>query len=83
MITAPAAARERTVAKARVLLDALSFMREHRSKTIVVKVGGAAMEAEGIDRLELADVAGTIAGDNAILVLGREGVRASRGTRLP
>ena len=35
--------RQRTLAKARVLLDALPYMREHFSTTVVVKVGGAAM----------------------------------------
>jgi acetylglutamate kinase len=35
--------RQRTLAKARVLLDALPYMREHFGKTVVVKVGGAAM----------------------------------------
>ena len=37
--------------------------------------GAAAALAEGIDRVGLAEVAGTIAGDNTILVLGREGVK--------
>jgi acetylglutamate kinase len=36
--------RERTVSKARTLLEALPFMREHRGKIIVVKYGGAAMD---------------------------------------
>jgi acetylglutamate kinase len=36
--------RERTVAKARTLIEALPFMREHRGKVIVVKYGGAAMD---------------------------------------
>jgi acetylglutamate kinase len=35
--------RQRTLAKARVLLDALPYMREHFDRTVVVKVGGAAM----------------------------------------
>src|SRR5437763_15850246 len=35
--------RQRTLAKARVLLDALPYMREHFGATVVVKVGGAAM----------------------------------------
>ena len=38
--------------------------------------GAAAALAEGIDRAGLAEVAGTIAGDNTILILGREGVDA-------
>ena len=36
--------RQRTVAKARTLLEALPFMREHHGKVIVVKYGGAAMD---------------------------------------
>jgi transcriptional regulator of arginine metabolism len=33
--------------------------------------------AEGIDRAGLPEVAGTIAGDNTILIVGREGIRAT------
>jgi acetylglutamate kinase len=40
--------RERTVAKARTLLEALPFMREHHGKVIVVKYGGAAMDTVGL-----------------------------------
>lgn len=36
--------RQRTIAKARTLLDALPFLREHWGTTIVIKVGGAVME---------------------------------------
>ncbi len=36
--------------------------------------GAAAALAEGIDRADLPEVAGTIAGDNTILILGLEGV---------
>ena len=36
--------RQRTVAKARTLIEALPFMREHRGSVVVVKYGGAAME---------------------------------------
>jgi acetylglutamate kinase len=42
-VTVEPGVRQRTLAKARVLLDALPYMREHFDKTIVVKVGGAAM----------------------------------------
>jgi acetylglutamate kinase len=56
VIAAPPVARERTVAKARVLVEALPFMREHRGKTIVVKVGGAAMEAAPLARSFADDV---------------------------
>ncbi len=40
----PPQVRQRTVSKARTLLEALPFMREHHGKVIVVKYGGAAME---------------------------------------
>ena len=36
--------------------------------------GGANVLAEGIDRARLAEVAGTIAGDNTILIIGPTGV---------
>src|SRR5207244_4473015 len=42
--TVPPQVRERTRAKARVLLEALPFMAEHAGSVVVVKVGGAAME---------------------------------------
>lgn len=60
------------------LLDefALSFTRTDHGLVVRTPPGAAAALAEGIDRVELAEVAGTIAGDNTILVLGREGVRA-------
>jgi len=44
----PPQMRERTVAKARTLLEALPFMREHHGKVIVVKYGGAAMDSAGL-----------------------------------
>ncbi len=40
--------RQRTVAKARTLLEALPFMREHHGKVVVVKYGGAAMDRAGL-----------------------------------
>jgi acetylglutamate kinase len=40
----PPQIRQRTLAKARTLLEALPFMREHHGKVIVVKYGGAAMD---------------------------------------
>ena len=43
----PPQIRQRTVAKARTLLEALPFMREHHGKVIVVKYGGAAMDTVG------------------------------------
>lgn len=57
MIVPPPMARQRTVAKARVLVEALPFMREHRGKTIVVKYGGAPMEAAPLARSFADDVA--------------------------
>ena len=64
----------------RHLLDefALSFVRADHGLVIRTPPGAAAALAEGIDRVGLADVAGTIAGDNTILVLGREGVAPQR-----
>jgi acetylglutamate kinase len=44
----PPQIRERTVAKARTLLEALPFMREHHGHVVVVKYGGAAMESTGL-----------------------------------
>lgn len=41
--TGNAAAREETLGKAGVLLEALPFIREHRGATVVVKLGGSAM----------------------------------------
>ena len=61
------------------LLDefALSFTRSDHGLVVRTPPGAAAALAEGIDRVGLADVAGTIAGDNTILILGREGVAAA------
>ena len=38
-VALPPQIRQRTVAKARTLLEALPFMREHHGKVIVVKYG--------------------------------------------
>jgi transcriptional regulator of arginine metabolism len=64
----------------RHLLDefALSMVRADHGLVIRTPPGAAAALAEGIDRVGLADIAGTIAGDNTILVLGREGVAPQR-----
>jgi transcriptional regulator of arginine metabolism len=64
----------------RRLLDefAISFVRADHALIIRTPPGAAAALAEGIDRAGFAVVAGTVAGDNTILVLGREGVDASR-----
>lgn len=60
----------------RHLLDefALSFVRAEAGLVIRTSPGAAAALAEGLDRVGMPQVAGTIAGDNTILVLGREGV---------
>jgi len=49
--------RQRTVAKARTLLEALPFMRQHRGKVVVVKYGGAAMDRANLVRPFAEDVA--------------------------
>ena len=53
----PPQIRERTVAKARTLLEALPFMQEHWGKVIVVKYGGAAMDRSPLSRSFAQDVA--------------------------
>jgi transcriptional regulator of arginine metabolism len=60
----------------RHLLDefALSLVVSGSGLIVRTPPGAAAALAEGIDRVGLVDVAGTIAGDNTILVLPREGV---------
>ncbi|MDH4111695.1 MAG: arginine repressor [Actinomycetota bacterium] len=61
----------------RHLLDefALSFVATDGGLIVRTSPGAAAALAEGIDRAGLEQVAGTIAGDNTILVLGRVGVK--------
>lgn len=61
----------------RHLLDefALSFVASGAGLIVRTSPGAAAALAEGIDRAGLDGVAGTIAGDNTILVLGRVGVK--------
>jgi transcriptional regulator of arginine metabolism len=63
----------------RHLLDefALSFVRSETGLVVRTSPGAAAALAEGIDRVGLPQVAGTIAGDNTILILGREGITPS------
>ena len=48
--------RQRTVAKARTLLEALPFLKEHRGTILVIKVGGAAMELAPLSRAFAEDV---------------------------
>jgi acetylglutamate kinase len=52
----PPQVRERTVAKARTLIEALPFMQEHRGKVIVIKVGGAAMVGARLSRSFAGDI---------------------------
>jgi acetylglutamate kinase len=52
----PPQIRQRTVAKARTLLEALPFMREHRGSVVVVKVGGAAIDRAPLARPFAQDV---------------------------
>jgi acetylglutamate kinase len=53
----PPQIRQRTVAKARTLLEALPFMREHHGKVVVLKYGGAAMDQVGLATSFANDVA--------------------------
>jgi acetylglutamate kinase len=53
----PPQIRERTVAKARVLLEALPYMREHYGKIVVVKYGGAAMAERALALPFVKDIA--------------------------
>lgn len=73
-------AAPRSVAMLRRLLDefALSFVRADAGLIVRTPPGAAAALAEGIDRAGLSEIAGTIAGDNTILIVGREGVAATR-----
>jgi acetylglutamate kinase len=53
----PPQIRQHTIAKARTLLEALPFMREHHGAVVVVKYGGAAMETGGLAASFAQDVA--------------------------
>jgi acetylglutamate kinase len=67
----PPQIRQRTVAKARTLLEALPFMREHHGKVIVVKYGGAAMDTVGLAASFAEDIALLqSAGTTAVVVHG-------------
>ena len=57
MTELPTLIAQRTIAKARILLDALPYMREHRGKTVVVKYGGAAMERAPLAKPFAEDIA--------------------------
>jgi len=56
---------------------ALTFVRTDVGLIVRTPPGAANVLAEGVDRAGLEAVAGTIAGDNTILVIGREGVNAA------
>ena len=61
----------------RLLNDfALSYVRTDVGLIVRTPAGAANVLAEGIDRTGLAQIAGTIAGDNTILVIGPSGVDA-------
>ena len=64
----------------RRLLDEFALSTTRTAAGLVVRTppGAAAALAEGIDRAALPEIAGTIAGDNTILLLGREGIRPAR-----
>ena len=62
----------------RLLVEfAVAFVRSDVGLIVRTPPGAANVLAEGIDRAGLPEVAGTIAGDNTILIVGREGVGAT------
>ena len=62
----------------RLLVEfAVAFVRTDVGLIVRTPPGAANVLAEGIDRAGLPEVAGTIAGDNTILIVGREGVGAT------
>jgi acetylglutamate kinase len=67
----PPQIRQRTVAKAHTLIEALPFMREHRGKTIVIKYGGAAMDRAPLAKPFAEDIALLVhAGISPVIVHG-------------
>jgi transcriptional regulator of arginine metabolism len=56
---------------------AVAFVRTDVGLIVRTPPGAANVLAEGIDRAGLPEVAGTIAGDNTILIIGREGIGAA------
>ena len=74
----PEAAGTPSSARLRRLLAefAVAFVRTDVGLIVRTPPGAANVLAEGIDRAGLPEVAGTIAGDNTILIVGREGVGA-------
>ena len=75
----PEAAGTPSSARLRRLLAefAVAFVRTDVGLIVRTPPGAANVLAEGIDRAGLPEVAGTIAGDNTILIVGREGVGAT------
>lgn len=57
MIDVPSQIPERTIAKARTLIEALPFMREHWGQVVVIKYGGAAMDRAPLAQPFAQDVA--------------------------
>jgi transcriptional regulator of arginine metabolism len=72
----PGEASPLPLATLRRLLDefALSFVRADSGLIVRTPPGAASALAEGIDRVGLSAIAGTLAGDNTILILGRQGI---------
>jgi acetylglutamate kinase len=67
----PPQIRQRTVAKALTLIEALPFMREHRGKVIVIKYGGAAMDRAPLAKPFAEDIALLVhAGISPVIVHG-------------
>jgi len=64
----------------RHLLDEFELSRTRADHALVIRTppGAAAAVAEAIDRVGFEEVAGTVAGDDTILVVGREGVSSAR-----
>ena len=75
----PEAAGTPSSARLRRLLAELAVALVRTDVGLIVRTppGAANVLAEGIDRAGLPEVAGTIAGDNTILIVGREGVGAT------
>jgi transcriptional regulator of arginine metabolism len=75
---APQIAREASVLEARLkrLLGELLVTAEGSANLVVLRTppGAAQFLASAIDRAGLADIAGTIAGDDTILVVARDGL---------
>ncbi len=75
----PEAAGTPSSARLRRLLGEFAIASVRTDVGLIVRTppGAANVLAEGIDRAGLPEIAGTIAGDNTILVIGREGIGAA------